>query len=606
VGFENNPWASIAVNKDPADGRTYIRTTQPRRTLNRVCKIPAEYLYGSVPKSWGYESPATLYPDLWMAATVHCSSGVAPNASVDSPLPLPELAPSCYSGKMGVAQHAIQGAQLGLQKTRKLIEKLNADIQETLNMCNVAEADQRKAETLRAHKRLIGRITTGLQIATAVATLAVVPAAGAAGTPSLLGALGGTEPLTGAAVGDLTGAQLGTLGLAGGSTLASIGANLEARFNAEANDADQKFSQDLALNQCWFQYHTQIRETAQNVTDIKLALNAIDTQRASLQVLVDENEQARLDGHAKIIAEQTRHYPSYSHNYWFDEKAERFKKELEWARRLAYLAMEAVEYEFQQSLPFRHDILAAKSPDQLDDVIGGLKQEQAGRSLNRRRPEESSLVMSLRDDVLHISDRSKETSSGERAWSPAQRMQGRLSASSYAYFGDDGRYMGQAVPFTLTPDGILESRCGERLWRVTATVQGDGLSDGAPNTPLLLLKKNTFSSQWCHTEGDQRLGMQSGKVYPSEQLFKPGTAVKIGDATETTAALLTPWFNIRRTDFYKDTYRDGASEELAGRGLYGEYVLLFPKQMLDRGFPIEKVEDVLLRIDYLSVDNLSQ
>ena len=46
--------------------------------------------------------------------------------------------------------------------------------------------------------------------------------------------------------------------------------------------------------------------------------------------------------------------------------------------------------------------------------------------------------------------------------------------------------------------------------------------------------------------------------------------------------------------------------ELAGRGLYGDYVLLFPKALIDGGFPIEKVEDVLLRFDYLSVDNLSQ
>jgi hypothetical protein len=123
---------------------------------------------------------------------------------------------------------------------------------------------------------------------------------------------------------------------------------------------------------------------------------------------------------------------------------------------------------------------------------------------------------------------------------------------------------------------------------------------------LLLLKRNTFASQWCDAEGDQRGGLQSGRIYPSEQLFKPGTNVKLGDANDTTAALLTPWFNVRRTDFYKNTYRDGSSEELAGRGLYGDYVLLFPKELLDRGFPLEKVEDVLLRIDYLSVDNLSK
>jgi hypothetical protein len=122
----------------------------------------------------------------------------------------------------------------------------------------------------------------------------------------------------------------------------------------------------------------------------------------------------------------------------------------------------------------------------------------------------------------------------------------------------------------------------------------------------LLLKRNSFSSQWCASNDSDRPPMQSGAIYPSEQLFRPGAVAAADDATSFTPALLNPWFNIRKTDFYKSSYQDGASEELAGRGLYGDYVLLFPKQVLDAGFPIDKVEDVLLRIDYLSVDNLSQ
>ena len=71
-----------------------------------------------------------------------------------------------------------------------------------------------------------------------------------------------------------------------------------------------------------------------------------------------------------------------------------------------------------------------------------------------------------------------------------------------------------------------------------------------------------------------------------------------------TAAGIYPWFNVRRSDFYKLSYQDGASEELAGRGLYGNYILLFPQALIDSGFPLERVEDVLIRLDYLSVDNL--
>ena len=50
---------------------------------------------------------------------------------------------------------------------------------------------------------------------------------------------------------------------------------------------------------------------------------------------------------------------------------------LEWSRRLTFLAMRSVEWEFQQSLPYRSQIVAAVHPDQLEDIIRGLKQEQA-------------------------------------------------------------------------------------------------------------------------------------------------------------------------------------------------------------------------------------
>jgi len=100
--------------------------------------------------------------------------------------------------------------------------------------------------------------------------------------------------------------------------------------------------------------------------------------------------------------------------------------------------------------------------------------------------------------------------------------------------------------------------------------------------------------------------MQVGTVHTTAELFQPGSSVDLSDANQFTAAMLYPWFNIRRTDFYKASYQDGASQELAGRGLYGDYTLLFPKQMLDDKFALEHVEDVLLRFDYLSVDNLSQ
>lgn len=609
--FESHPWNQLVLTQG-SDGRMYIETPKKRHeapnvpptNTTEVCKIPADYLYGAVPDSWGaFKSVADAYPDIWMAATVKCMSGGPLSGANDKlpdrdyPLPMPVMNPSCFSGKMGVAQNQIQGAQLGLAKTRESIEKQTGDLMEQVANCQKLVELSMQQDAKEAEAKFWGQVATGISIAETVASFAFPAAAGA--DPEIVTMLQGLADSSGGPT-----AKGVSKGL---STLSSIASSLSSHYQSAADDLEKLFNRTTQLQQCWFQAHSTLRATGGNVTDIKLALNAIDIQRATMKSLIEENRQAMLDGQSKIGIEQWRKYGSYSHDYWFDEKIDRFRKEFEWSRRLTFLAMEAVEYEFQQSLPFRHDILAATSPDQLEDVIRGLKQEQAGRTLNRRRPDESSVVLSLRDDVLKIPDRSAVTTSGERAWTPARRLQGRLNTSAYAYFDKDGNYLGQAVPFSLGPDGILATRCGERLWRVTATIQGDGLSEVAPNAPLLLLKKNTFASQWCRVNGVEPNGLQSGRIYPSENLFQPGVAVTPSDASETTAALMTPWFNIPRSEFFRDSYREGASEELAGRGLYGEYVLLFPKQLLDGGsFSLEKVEDVLVRFDYLSVDNLAQ
>jgi hypothetical protein len=281
---------------------------------------------------------------------------------------------------------------------------------------------------------------------------------------------------------------------------------------------------------------------------------------------------------------------------------------------LLYLAMRAVEYEFQQSLPYRSQIVSAATPAQLQDVVIGLQAEQASRTINRRRPDQASVVLSLRDDVLAIPDNS-HAPVGERNWTPSQRFESRLSDERFAYRDSKGNYLGQAIPFALAPTGILETRCGERLWTATATIQGDAIEASAPGASVLLLKRNSFSSQFCSGKSPTTDSsgapitppqMQIGVIHESADLFQPGSTVDLSDAKEFTAALLYPWFNIPRTQFYSTSYQNGSSQELAGRGLYGDYVLLFPKEVLSSGFALGNVEDVLLRFDYLSVDNLSQ
>jgi hypothetical protein len=170
--------------------------------------------------------------------------------------------------------------------------------------------------------------------------------------------------------------------------------------------------------------------------------------------------------------------------------------------------------------------------------------------------------------------------------------------------------LGQGIPFSLDAQGPLALRCAEKLWRVSATLQGDALGQDAPAAPVFLMKRNHFSSQWCDGRGDGS-SYQTGSMQPVSTLFHPDDRGGSEAAVlEKTTAMLYPWFNVRRSELYRRAYEEGASEELSGRGLYGDYVLLFPwkgllePQPAERGFPLEQLEDVLLRFDYLSVDDI--
>jgi hypothetical protein len=334
-----------------------------------------------------------------------------------------------------------------------------------------------------------------------------------------------------------------------------------------------------------------------------------------------EIERSVTEGETMLAREEGRTVGSYSFHYWFDEKVARYNREFAWAKRLTYLTLRAVEYEFQQSFSLRKQILTARHPDELETALRAMQTELATRTINRRRPEESSVVLSLRDDVLATPNQI-DAANGDRAYSASLNFRSRLWDDRYSLRDKSGRWIGQGIPFSLGPQGALLNRCGERLWRVTATIQGDGLSDTQPGATVYLLKKNTFASQWCDARGNgSATTMQVGAIQPSRNLFRGDQAASAGETQAYSTASLYPWFNVRRSNFYKLQYQDGASDELAGRGLYGDYILLFPRQLLEGGKPIEpgpgevgettrtekfplgRVEDVLLRFDYLSVDN---
>jgi hypothetical protein len=372
------------------------------------------------------------------------------------------------------------------------------------------------------------------------------------------------------------------------------------------------------VDACWDEVGRRARDVEYGIDFSRQQLVAYGQARFRLDEMMRTVDRGAREATAILDRERNRTVPSVAHHFWTDEKIARYRREMESARRMTFLAMRAAEFELQQSLGLRSAILSATHPNELELIIDALDTERAARTLNGRRPAESSIVLSLRTDVLGLRD-AVAPAAGERADSSTERLRQILTSADYAVWDDNGDYLGQGIPFKLRESGALRHRCAERLWRVSATIQGDLTQVAQPGVHVFLMKNNVFQSQWCEGQGDGSDYQQASTSHTSN-LFRSEIPTDY-DRSAYTTAVLFPWFNVRRSEFYRDAYTEGSSEELAGRGLYGEYLLLLPYAGMlepevscnpavdprcdDPFRDVSEIEDVLIRFDYYSVDNLS-
>jgi hypothetical protein len=510
---------------------------------------------------------------------------------------------ACLRGELGKAALVVTGAQQDVQIAIDRWEQVQHTYGNALKHCRQKGAGLKGIEDL--DKAFNDHMTSLIEAKREAETVL-----GMLATASELVSTASRAIATG-------GVSLGTDAMSGSSPagtllqhhfkqeLINISADMEL---AKLNYQSQLLVQQnwLTLQDCFYEADRLRLEIDPAASQITRSLTDAAIAMVNIRNLKREISQKVIEGQAAVEREKGRTVPSLAHHHWLSEKVDRYRREFDWSQRLTFLAMRAVEFEFQQSLPLRGKILAAVNAADLSSVILQLQQEQAGRSINRRRPEETSLVLSVRDDILRLEDRST-AQFGERKWSPSRRFRERLMSQLNAVYDDKGRYLGQGLSVTLSEMGELRLRCAERLWRATATIQGDFLDVNQPHAPLVLMKQNTFESQWCAGHGEKGTH-QVASIRPSAQLFRGEEhAGNQEDTKGHTSALLYPYFNVRRSDFYREEYRQGGSEELAGRGLYGNYVLLFPYDGLlepDVDFPIDSVEDILVRFDILSIDNV--
>jgi len=533
------------------------------------------------------------------------------------PVPSANFDQTCYHGQLGSAVARIltakqevktaisrlQTAEVSFEKKWELCQlKIDNNTQRLAaqNTLNKQREAWREAKKLaRDLERVSDTIQGGLQGATQYAALG-------AGTGAVLGSVvPGAGTAVGAGIGALAGAAIG---------------GLSSFFGSSARQKQKKLDDELKLAET--EYATLLENLSAKedlvacINDADIQKSAITTEIESIKTqalsvdsaLIDfaniqrSNVQKIGEGLAVLKKERERNWGGFAHHFWFDEKVQNYTREFPWAQRLTYLSLRAVEYELQQTLAARAAVIAANHPDQLNAALMSLRQQRDNLRIGGARPAQSVAVVSLRDDLLGIKDRSNATN-GLRPLTSAAQFASELTSSSAEIRSLAGNYLGQGFAFSLTPTtrGLsrtsLPNRCAERLWQVTATVVGDGISTGSTRIPVQLRKRNTFSSQMCANTG----GMQTASILPSKNLLKPdalGTAEEKADYTD--AAILAP-LNVPRTQFESDAFSEGLSTEMAGYGFYGDYVLFFPKGST-AGLDLSKVEDVLLRFTYLSVD----
>ncbi len=307
------------------------------------------------------------------------------------------------------------------------------------------------------------------------------------------------------------------------------------------------------------------------------------------------------DAKASVARESGRTYlPIGSHN-WDVEEREKYLTDFQRAQRVSYLALLALEYDLQQSLAGRDQILKAQVPAELSAIVGAAAGSGLGsftRQVAGQMPAQQTVVLSL-STLLGYS------SAGVNAGADAQardRLRARLASPRAAiYDRTTGAYLGQGVHFSLA-DLPLDQRCAERVWRVAASVQASSETPDGYAT-VIVYKDRNFASKECDGSGDKRSSSTRDEVGLFNRRMN-------GNVRATVKASMRGDMNTLPSDFGREDSNGsdpypGSSNELALTGVYGDYVLLFPPSTL-ANLSIGSVNDVLLRFDVLTVGDAQE
>ncbi len=627
VGFLAEELNAIADDLDQCNLEYPVECSDGERACLR-CTTPRDEFIGRVtPDTFRALSGINALGARAIEDAQNTCNAQFPN--VDTRLPSADDVPDsptsraeCYRGALGEAALGIRTAQQDVEIARSQYNEMQDAYDIQMRSCLREQTGDLELETaLRAHNQTMSNLGKGKLTADIAANVA-------SGVKDCVGAIDVVDDV-------VTVGTLGSITCAAAATeqaANSTSDGLQFTMDEAGRSHEQVVQQieaEVATDVCINDAEMHLVGTQTAALQINRALSDLDSAQFQLQDLKVQARSIFDDGNAALEAVRGRYVAPMSHDLWLDEDVERFLSNMRLARRVAFLAVRAVEYETQQTLGLRADVLEAALPAQLQSVLDQLWAAAGTRGIQGNRPTDLKVVLSLRNQLLQLGDQTW-MSDGEQQLTEEERFRLLLTDSRYAQYDEQGNYTGQRIPFRLTPLGAMDrgqtdsipvlagSDCAERLWSVNASIVGsDQLyrGDEPSFTRVELEKANTFYSQWC----DARRGesFQSASVRPSRNLFRDPSVVDdyqidsgLGVVQETelfSRARIEAYFNVDRTSFEADDYANGQTSELAARGLYGDYALTIPAEVLnsdgdeDQGLVLEEVDDVLLRLDYISV-----
>jgi hypothetical protein len=523
--------------------------------------------------------------------------------------PLADL--GCYSGALGERALSLRTLASDVDIAKSEFAELSDHYDIAMRGCMIQKlAGEAREEEIAAHNERMAVLEESKRDADRVAAVFE-------GVGQVTKAVDGGPYAVGAAV----------IGAVGGGVAKQKAAELEAQMAAVEEDhqlALDRIARRADDEECF-------NDATQHLVGARSAALRITraTQEAALGLLAQRNMKQQVrsllqDGRAELENEAGRSVPPLAQNLWVDEHIDTYERKLRIAKRATYMAVRAVEYEFQVCLDQRQAVVAATVPEQLGSVVDVLLSITSTGAIGGRRPNEGVVVLSLKDDLLALADHSDFTG-GVHVFSDEERLQLLLSSPRSAAFDESGRYLGQRVRFTLSPEALTDSAsalvsgnaCAERLWSVNASVLGDQVieQESTGFVELELAKQNTFYSSLCPSACDSTGtdGRQLASIRPSRNLFIDplaggiqGVGVQSGPERDAySTGRMRAYVDVARSALEAEEYREGDSEELAGRGLWGGYELLIPAAVIQQGdsggLVLSNVTDILLRLEYVSV-----